>query len=490
MESRVRTLCALALAVLIVAPSARGQHEVWRAYFDEGRVAEENERISDAQRQYELALEEAESRKLGNTAIGITRLRIAVVMLQQGANDGLAEQHLIRAIDELRGIDDTIAERGFAMAHLAALSQRNGELERAEKLYKDSIDLFDSMPLGMGEELVASSMFRLAALFVQTGSHDRVLPLAKRALAKIENQPGASSARVVYALRRVGALAALIGRHDDSDAAYARAVDVSRGGDAKKQQMALETLEEWTGQLEKRGEPVQAESKLGQALEIAEKIHGANSEECAGLRRRRARSALQQGKYEQSNCERAIRDLREAVRISEAVYGADNYELVSLLDEISNVFMTDVVFRDRYHEELIATDTRIAKLTVAKCGMYSKQSANAHYRLGLMLHTVNSADCVSAFQIALHIRDSLAGGRDFENFWEVRFLMEHFVDSGDFASAEPLIDRYESAQICSPEHLAEVLEASASKFEELGLANEQRHLLERASRVRMKVTGR
>lgn len=192
---RTRHRAGLVLAIisgllLSLPPTAWSQDAAWEGMINTGRTALQQRNFSEAERQFEAALEAAERFPPGDPRLGKSYNNLAAAYYAQ-EDYARAEPLMRRALSLLQeslGPED--AEVAQTMKNLAALYFLQGSTDEAEKLLKQSLAILEKVH-GPNHAYVATVLSNLAGLYQAEDRYQDAEPLLTRSLAIWENLLGA-----------------------------------------------------------------------------------------------------------------------------------------------------------------------------------------------------------------------------------------------------------------------------------------------------------
>lgn len=185
-----RMLAALLAAVLLLAPLAgRADEATWVRFLDAGTAAYNRRDPGEATRQFELALNEAESFGESDTRLATSLAWLAELYRVQRRFDE-AERLIRRTIsldEKYRGPEHT--DLAMSLESLALLFHTQNRQREMEPVLKRALSIYERA-LGPMHPRVASSLNNLASLYRSIGRTDEAEPLVSRALAIREKALG------------------------------------------------------------------------------------------------------------------------------------------------------------------------------------------------------------------------------------------------------------------------------------------------------------
>lgn len=193
---RLGMIAAVMMAVTLLDHTAIGQDAAWEGLINSGRNALQQGNFSEAERQFESALEAAESFPSGDARLGKSFNNLAAVYYAQ-EDYARAEPLMRRALAELRetlGPEDT--EVAQTMKNLAALYYLQGNRGEAEALLKQALVILEQVH-GPNHAFVATVLSNLAGLYQSENRYQDAEPLLTRSLAIWESLLGPDHPDVV-----------------------------------------------------------------------------------------------------------------------------------------------------------------------------------------------------------------------------------------------------------------------------------------------------
>lgn len=186
---RLGMIAAVMMAATLLDQTAIGQDAAWEGLINAGRNALQQGNFSEAERQFESALEAAEGFPSGDARLGKSFNNLAAVYYAQ-EDYARAEPLMRRALGELRetlGPDDT--EVAQTMKNLAALYYLQGNRAEAEALLKQALEILEQVH-GPNHAFVATVLSNLAGLYQSENRYQDAEPLLTRSLAIWESLLG------------------------------------------------------------------------------------------------------------------------------------------------------------------------------------------------------------------------------------------------------------------------------------------------------------
>ena len=193
---RLGMIAAVMMAATFLDHTAIGQDAAWEGLINTGRNALQQGNFSEAERQFESALEAAESFPSGDARLGKSFNNLAAVYYAQ-EDYARAEPLMRRALAELRetlGPEDT--EVAQTMKNLAALYYLQGNRGEAEALLKQALVILEQVH-GPNHAFVATVLSNLAGLYQSENRYQDAEPLLTRSLAIWESLLGPDHPDVV-----------------------------------------------------------------------------------------------------------------------------------------------------------------------------------------------------------------------------------------------------------------------------------------------------
>lgn len=182
-------LAVISGLLLSSPPAAWSRDAAWEGMINTGRAALQQRNFSEAERQFEAALEAAERFPPGDPRLGKSYNNLAAAYYAQ-ENYARAEPLMRRALSLLQeslGPED--AEVAQTMKNLAALYFLQGNADQAETLLKQSLAILEKAH-GPNHAYVATVLSNLAGLYQAEDRYQDAEPLLTRSLAIWENLLG------------------------------------------------------------------------------------------------------------------------------------------------------------------------------------------------------------------------------------------------------------------------------------------------------------
>jgi tetratricopeptide (TPR) repeat protein len=195
----------------------------------------------------------------------------------------LAREQLQRAIDvftETRGPDHPSTLLG--MANLAALHAHTGDLAAGRALAERVLEA-RRLHLGPTHAETGESLQLLGALAMAQGDHVAAVEYLRQALAIREQALGPDHPELQMELGQLGSSLSRLGRLDEAEAAFARALRIAEAAPEPQPSLAAAHRCGLAGVALLRGEPSRAEALAREGL-AAMQAHGARPPELASCR--------------------------------------------------------------------------------------------------------------------------------------------------------------------------------------------------------------
>ena len=174
-------ITVLMCSVILFALPAQSQDTSWEGLIDAGQAALQRQNYSEAERQFEGALEVAEGFPSDDPRLGKSYNNLAAIYYAK-KDYARAEPLMRRALEQLRrslGTENT--EVAQTMKNLAALYYLQGNRSDAESLLKQALATMETVH-GPNHAYVATVLSNLAGLYQADGRQQEAEPLLVRSL--------------------------------------------------------------------------------------------------------------------------------------------------------------------------------------------------------------------------------------------------------------------------------------------------------------------
>ncbi|MFN8392644.1 MAG: tetratricopeptide repeat protein [Bdellovibrionota bacterium] len=178
-----------------------------------------------------------------------------------------------------------IEERGLLLQSLANVKLELNDLAGAEALYRGVIEAYESAPTKSPSPLPAAYS-SLAAVEEQLGKYASSESSERKALAELEREFGSESTQIVKPLQNLARLARLRQSPKDAVPLLVRAIGILDSATDSNAPDLVRALTDLSEAHAETGETVASQTALTRALDLADKVYGANSSESKDLKAR------------------------------------------------------------------------------------------------------------------------------------------------------------------------------------------------------------
>jgi tetratricopeptide (TPR) repeat protein len=190
-----------------------------------------------------------------------------------------ALEHRLQIATKTLGEDDL--NMAIALANLASLRDRQGQLENAGSLYERALAIREKH-YGPDDENLSRNLLLLASVRLRLHDDAAAEGYYLRALKSLANT--APSKRLGNALHELGKLYSRTDRFPEAVQYLERALTTREKVLSPNDEDVAETLEELAGAYVRSARPADAEAPLRRALSIRAHVHGADAEQTTATR--------------------------------------------------------------------------------------------------------------------------------------------------------------------------------------------------------------
>jgi tetratricopeptide (TPR) repeat protein len=508
------------------APALAGPQETdWDKYTSAGRKAVQDKRYEEAEKQFKVALREAEKLKPDGLTLAQSLRNLADVYKTQGKYadaEALCKRYLAilekvlgpelpevaGGLNDLSGLyyaegkyaaAEPLLKRSLAILekvlgpeqpevakslnNLATLYYAESKYAEAEPLLKRSL-MISEKALGPEDPLVATCLSNLAELYRIEGKYAEAEPLAKRSLMIREKALGPEHPDVTDSLSNLALVYQDEGKYAEAEPLYKRALAIDEKALGPEHPGVAVSLNNLAGLYRDEGKYAEAEPLYKRALAIDEKALGPEYPGVANMLNNLAELYRDEGKYAEAEPLH-----KRSLEIYEKALGPESRDLATSLGNLAELYRAEGKYAEA--EPLYKRSLEIYEKTL---GLEHRDVASSLNNLGELYRAEGKyAEAEPLYKRSLEINEKTLGPEHPEVASSLHNLAELYNAEGKYAEAEPLYKRSLAIleKALGPEHpnVATSLGNLARLYQDEGKHVEAEPLLKRSLMIREKALG-
>ena len=294
-----------------------------------------------------------------------------------------AEEHLREALRlRLLVLQPNHADVADAKNHLASLLKLTSQLDEAEQLQREALDIVSSGPHA-SELKVPIYTNDLATILYTHGNYEEAAKLYGEALSRARQIYGEQHYEVATILNNLAVLQQTLGQYDEAEASYRQTIKIYEKWLEPGDPLIATTLFNLAQVLAKKGNVEESASLHNKVLEMRQKLFGGKHLSIAQSMDALGEMAMQRGDYSESK-----RLLDDSLEIKRVVVGDDHPEIARTMsyqgmlayvqgdfDTAEPLLMKALQIRQKAcggeHLSTIESQSNVANLYLLK-GLYSE----------------------------------------------------------------------------------------------------------------------
>ena len=316
------------------------------------------------------------------------------------------------------------------MSSMGAVYSNLGVYEEASTLLEAA--LVQAMANGVPEREELEMRHRLSITYLRRGLLQEAVDNAERALAVATEQFGDQAPEVAQALRTIGAATNQLGRHQESEQALLRALDVVRATSDGQSLEEAKVLGSLAGLHYNQGLIESAIEHQREVMQIHEVALGREHPTTLIQRYNLATFLSRQGEFEAAEAE-----FTETLVLREKLYGSDHPDLVTVLNGLGSLY-----YKWDQPERSIDYMQRSLSIAQAKLGPKHPNTLMLLGNVGTMLHGEGRlAEAEQMFREALTVGEEVQGASHLGTGYKAYGLANVLRDQKKYSEAEPHYQR-------------------------------------------------
>ncbi|MFN0196598.1 MAG: tetratricopeptide repeat protein [Planctomycetaceae bacterium] len=318
-------------------------------------------RFDEAEKLYQEALARRRKGLTVDPTEQAEQLRNAADVLESQGMSKLAED--VRKLAE-NAINDkskqtqvNTADVADALDRLAKLYTEQGRYKQAEPLFKESLELRESV-WGPLQRDVAISVDNLGNLHFRQGRYTTAESRYKQALAIREKLFGPNSREAAQSLTQLGRFYVTLGRFADAESLLNRSFAICQSSKMKSHPEAAACRYELARLYDRRGEYAQADLLYRSALEIRQATYSSLHKSLAESYNAAGELYRRHGRYDEAETL-----LKQALRVREDIFGLNHVALAESIESLAELY-----FESGRDDDAIAYYQRALEILTAAVG--------------------------------------------------------------------------------------------------------------------------